>query len=469
MKFLSAKKNKSRRIILFLIILFSPAFFLHAGDTYCFRVYLTDKGVSDDLLDNPEEYLSQKAIERRIKHNIGFTFSDLPISPAYIDTLIRQGGDIVTQSKWLSTVVVASRDSLIAERMLQLPIVDSVKWVWKGEKDGDLFHSVFLNRDTSRLKPEKETKDDLYGYAEPQIKMLNGKKLHEEGFTGKNLSIAVIDAGFTNVDRMSAFSSIHIAGTKNFVSPGESVFQGDDHGTKVLSCLAAYAPGIIVGTAPQASYWLLRSEDNRSEFPIEEDYWASAIEFADSAGVDIIASSLGYFSFDVEEMSYTPDFLDGKTAFISRAAHAAAEKGILVVCSAGNEGNNSWGKITFPSDVAHILTVGSITEDKEKSSFSSTGLTADYRIKPDLVALGTSCAVIDRSGDLRYSSGTSFAAPIIAGLAACLWEALPKLTNKELITLLQNTASQSRRPDAEKGFGIPNLYKAYKKGRKHVR
>jgi len=458
------------RIILFLIFLFSPLFFLFAGETYCFRVYLTDKGHSHstDLLDKPGNYLSQKAIERRIKRNIELTTSDLPISPTYLETLVQQGGEVITQSKWLTTVVIASQDSLIAERMQQLSIVDSVKWVWKGEKNNPSDDPVFLNRDTSQLNPQKETTNNLYGYAEPQVKMLNGKKLHKEGFTGKNLSIAVIDAGFTNADRISAFSSMHLAGTKNFVSPGECVFQGDDHGTKVLSCMAAYLPGVIVGTAPEASYWLLKSEDNRSEFPIEEDYWASAIEFADSVGVDIIASSLGYFNFDVEEMNYSTDLLDGKTAFISRAANMAAEKGILVVCSAGNEGNNSWEKITFPSDVAHILTIGAITEDKEKSSFSSTGFTADYRIKPDLVALGSSCAVIDWNGNLRYASGTSFAAPIIAGFAACLWEALPNLTNKELITLLQNTASQSRHPDAEKGFGIPNIYKAYKKGRKDV-
>ncbi|MDR2967987.1 MAG: S8 family serine peptidase [Tannerellaceae bacterium] len=456
-----------KKLILLLAVLFSPLFFLQAGETYCFRVYLTDKGAAG-LPDNSEAYLSQRAIERRTKHDIAITSSDLPIPPAYINTLADRGGEIITQSKWLSTVVIASTDSLIAERIEQLQIVDSVKLVWKGEREREQAESVFLNRDTSLLKPQKETTSNLYGYAEPQIKMLNGKKLHDKGYTGKNLSIAVTDAGFTNVNRMDAFRSLRLAGTKNFVSPGESIFRGDDHGTKVLSCLAACAPGIMVGTAPQATYWLLKTEDNRSEFPIEEDYWVSAIEFADSAGVDIIASSLGYFSFDVEEMNYSADLLDGKTAFISRAAHIAAEKGILVVSSAGNEGNNDWEKITFPADATHILTVGAITEEKEKSSFSSIGFTADCRVKPDLVALGSDCAVIGWSGDIQYSSGTSFSAPIIAGLTACLWEALPQLTNKELIALLQSTASQSRRPDAEKGFGIPDIYKAYKKGRRNA-
>lgn len=456
-----------KSLILLLAVLFSSPLFLQADDTYCFRVYLADKG-SAGLPDNPEAYLSRRAIERRTKHDIAVTSSDLPIPPDYIDTLAGLGGEIITQSKWLSTVVIASRDSLIAERIRQLHIVDSVKWVWKGEKEKDHSGEVFPGRDTTLLKLQKEGTSDFYGYAGTQIDMLNGKKLHEKGYTGKSLSIAVTDAGFTNVDRMDAFSSLRLAGTKNFVSPGESIFQGDDHGTKVLSCLAACAPGIMVGTAPQASYWLLKTEDNRSEFPIEEDYWVSAIEFADSAGVDIIASSLGYFSFDVEAMNYSAELLDGKTAFISRAAHIAAEKGILVVSSAGNEGNNDWEKITFPSDAAHILTVGAITEDRKRSSFSSIGFTADYRVKPDIVALGTDCAVIDYRGEIQYSSGTSFAAPVIAGLTACLWEALPQLSNKELIALLQNTASQSRHPDAEKGYGIPNVYKAYKKGWKYA-
>lgn len=458
------------RILFLTVSLLSPWFVLSAGETYCFRVYLTDKGYTHPaaLLDNPETFLSQKAIERRAKHLIEINPSDLPISPAYLQTLTQEGGEIVAQSKWLTTVVVASRDSLIAERIQKLAIVDSVKWVWKGERDSHFDPSVFFNRDTSRLTLQQEKTNDLYGYAEPQIRMLNGEKLHKEGFTGTNLSIAVIDAGFTNADRIEAFAAMRLAGTHNFVAPGESVFLGDDHGTRVLSCLAANLPGILVGTAPQATYWLLKSEDNRSEFPIEEDYWANAIEFADSTGVDVIASSLGYFTFDVEEMSYSTDLLDGQTAFISRAAQMAAEKGMLVVCSAGNEGNNDWQKITFPSDVAHLLTVGAVTEEKEKSSFSSTGFTADDRIKPDLVALGSSCAVIGSNGELRYASGTSYAAPIIAGLAACLWEALPELNNKELIALLQRTASQAKRPDAEKGFGIPNIYKAYKKGRKDV-
>lgn len=452
----------------FTLLCFFWTVWLTAGETYCFRVYLSDKGASETLLEQPEKMLSPRAMERRINRGIKLSQTDLPIAVSYLDSLTQLGGEIVTQSKWLSTVVIATQDSLIAGKIGELSIVDSVKWVWKGEKDHNTSPDNFFEQNSSKIIPKEDPVKPFYGYANSQIKMLNGKKLHEDGFTGKDMHIAVIDAGFTNVNRISAFDTIRIIGTRNFVSPDESVFQDDDHGTKVLSCMAANIPGIMVGTAPDASYWLLKSEDNRSEFPIEEDYWAAAVEFADSVGVDIITTSLGYFFFDVDEMSYSTDNLDGKTAFISRAANIASEKGILVICSAGNEGSNSWEKITFPSDAAHILTVGAITEEKEKSSFSSTGFTADFRIKPDLVALGSSCAVIDWSGNLRYASGTSFAAPIVAGLAACLWESLPSLSNTEIINLLQETASQAKHPDAEKGFGIPDVYKAYKKGKKNV-
>lgn len=233
--------------------------------------------------------------------------------------------------------------------------------------------------------------------------------------------------------------------------------------------MAANMPGIMVGTAPKASYLLIKSEDSDSEYPIEEDYWAAAVEYADSVGVDVISSSLGYFAFDADELSYDQSALDGKSSLISQAAHIAAQKGILMFCSAGNEGNGSWGKITFPSDASDILTVGSITEDKKKSIFSSVGFTADYRVKPDVVALGSGSCVIDPQGNVRYASGTSFATPILAGLGVCLWQALPELSNKEVIALLQQVSSQFKQPDAELGYGIPNIYKAYKKGMQYAR
>jgi len=448
-------------------VLFSTGFYSLAGENYYFRVYLNDKGNSEYTIEEPERYLSQGAIQRRQKQQKEITFSDLPISRSFLDTLSSSGGEIITQSKWLSTVVMASPDSLFGKDLQYLTIVDSVKCIWKGKRTEKV--ESFMQSERPRLIPEDIPLASSYGYAESQIEMLNGIKLHKEGFTGKGISAAVIDAGFLNVDRMAVFDSLNLAGTRNFVSPGETVFEGDDHGTKVLSCMAANAPGIMVGTAPDATYWLLKSEDGRSEYPVEEDYWAAAVEFADSVGVDVISSSLGYFSFDEEEMNYSQDALDGKTAFISRIATIAAEKGILVVTSAGNEGGNNWEKITFPSDAHDVLTVGAVTDKKVKSSFSSTGFTADFRVKPDVVALGSGSCVINSSGDISYANGTSFATPILAGLSICLWQALPSLSNTEIIELIRKNADKHKQPDAEMGYGIPNMYKAYKKGLKYAR
>lgn len=434
---------------------------MSATESYCFRVYLKDKGDAGYKVERPEAYLSQAAIERRNKRGVPVTESDLPIAPAYLDTLMTVGGVPVAQSKWLATVVVASPDSLVADRLKELPMVDSVRWVGKRtalppkkEEGGPL---VLLG----------EPLHDEYGYAANQIRMLNGVRLHRAGFRGEGMRVAVIDAGFRNVDRISAFDSLRLLGTHNVVFPGETVFAGDDHGTKVLSCLAAYAPGCMVGTAPEASYLLIKSEESGSEYPVEEDYWTAAVEYADSVGVDAISSSLGYFSYDADEWSYRPSDLDGKTALISRAAHMAAEKGLLVFCSAGNEGNGTWQKITVPADASGILTVGAVGEDKKKAEFSSVGFTADNRVKPDVVALGGGSCVIDADGTVRYANGTSFSTPILAGLGTCLWQALPSLKNQDIITILQQASSHFKKPDPELGYGIPDVYKAYKKERKN--
>ena len=449
-------------ILIFFLLLSIKSF---CEERYCFRVYLNDKGDSGYSLDNPENFLSQAAIDRRLREGKFTDESDLPIAASTIDLLVSVGGEPVVQSKWFSTVVVASDDSTIVDRLKELPVVDSVQWVWKGVK----YELRPEDRETSLLTPNDEPMKTHYGYAQNQIEMLNGIRLHEEGYRGKGVHVAVIDAGFMNVDRISAFQSLDIVGTHNVVCPGQSVFDSDEHGTKVLSCMAANLSGLIVGTAPEASYWLIKSEDGRSEYPIEEDYWIAAVEFADSVGVKVITSSLGYFHYDCEELSYDPSMLDGKTALITRAADMAAEKGILLFISAGNEGSGQWRKITFPSDAKNVLTVGAITDEKVKSSFSSVGFTEDARVKPDVVALGTATTVIDSSGNIRFSNGTSFSTPVLAGLGICLWQALPWLNNLQVIELIQQFSSQYKRPDIELGYGIPDIYEAVKSERRNDR
>lgn len=439
-------------------------FSLAATESYKFRVYLKDKGEMIYSVDRPEQFLSEEAVKRKMLKGTEISVSDMPISTTYLDSLVSLGAKIVTQSKWFGTVVVGTQDSLQVDAFKQLAFVDSVKWIWKGTDDIPQPEK----EEQTRLKAEDQPLASFYGYAEKQIDLHNGQRLHSVGFRGKGMRVAVIDAGFMNVDRIAAFDSLNLKGTRNFVFPDQSVYWGDDHGTKVLSCMAANLPGVMVGTAPEAEYWLLKSEDSRSEFPVEEDYWVAAVEFADSVGVDVITSSLGYFSFDNETLEYGKTALDGKTALISKAAYMAAQKGILLFSSAGNEGSGQWEKITFPADASSIVTVGAVTERKHRSIFSSKGFTSDLRIKPDVVALGSGCCVIDTQGNIAYANGTSFATPILAGLAACLWQALPHLSNSEMVKLLQETAHQHNQPDVELGYGIPDIYKAYKLQRKHI-
>ena len=463
------RRNSFRKIRIsgwwiFLLLLIS-VFQSVASPRYRFRVYLHTKGEAGYRVDKPEAFLSAEAIARRERMGIAVEADDCPIAPAILDQLAQTGVKPILTSKWMRTVVVESEDYGVEQTLRQLPMVDSVQFVWQGEATAPLDRV----KSGERLAPTKEPKKSPYGYALGQIKLLNGLKLHRAGFRGQGMRVAVIDAGFLNADRMRVFDSLRLLGTYNVVSPGQSVFAEDEHGTKVLSCLAANAPGWMVGTAPEASYWLIKSEDSRSEYPIEEDYYVAALEFADSVGVAVVSSSLGYYTFDDDSLSYTQADLDGHTAFISRAAHRAAEKGLLLFSSAGNEGNSTWEKITFPADTEGILTVGSMTSQKERSRFSSKGLTADGRIKPDLVALGSGSCVVVGSGEISYGSGTSFATPILAGMGICLWQALPQLSPQELIDLLRHSGSQAERRDAELGYGLPNLYKAYKKGKKYAK
>jgi len=424
--------HKSAVILCFVLC----AHVLCADTSYCFRVYLHDKGEPAYMISSPEEFLSPDAINLRRLHEIFIDETDLPVSEQYIKVLMSTGVSIVVKSKWMNTIVVESADSSVIERLRNFSFVDSVCCVWNGE---DRINSSPCENDTAYLMVENKPLENPYGYAFEQTAMLNGITLHEKGFKGKDMRIAVIDAGFENVDKINAFSSLNLIGTYNVIDPFWDVFCEDSHGTKVLSCMAANLRGVMTGTAPEASFLLIKSEDQRGENPIEEDYWAAAVEYADSMGINVISSSLGYFRFDRAPDYYLHDNLDGKTAFSSRIADIAAKKGILVVSSAGNEGNNEWSKVTFPADAKDVLSVGSVNSDREKSNFSSVGMTADYRIKPDIVALGTGVCVINSDGQIQYTNGTSFAAPTVTGLVACLWQAFPLLKNTEIIKLIKET------------------------------
>ena len=429
-------------------------------DTLKYRISLTDKAATTYSIQQPEEFLSRKSIDRRLRQKLAIDSTDLPVCKKYVDAIRKKGVHVLVTGKWDNFVTVSCNDSMLIDEIAKLPFVRSTEKVWQGKV------SAVTKRDSLINDPQRS--DSLYGPAITQIEMSRANLLHDAGFKGQGMTIAVIDAGFHNADKITAMQNIRIQGTKDFVNPQSDIFAESSHGMAVLSCIAMNRPGVMTGTAPEASFWLLRSEDEYSEHLVEQDYWAAAVEYADSVGVDVVSSSLGYFSFDVEALNYHQDQLDGRTSLISRAAKMASSKGILLFSSAGNEGGGSWGKITFPADAPDILTVGAITDRKKKSNFSSVGFTADYRVKPDVVALGTGCCVIDPTGNIRYANGTSFATPILAGLGVCLWQAFPSLTNKDIISLLQRFGSKFEQPDAELGYGIPDVYKAYKQERKYA-
>jgi len=425
---------------------------------YMFRLTLKDKGTSAFSIDRPEEFLSSKSIERRNKQGYKINESDIPISSDYLKEIEQTGGVLVAKSKWLNTVTVLCTDSLLVEKFLALPFVDSSMFVWRG--------TIYDNpremmRDSIAHFPISiDTVRNYYGLGFPNIHTLNGEVLHNSGYKGQGMDIAVVDAGFNNLPFIEYLDNIHIKGYKNFVYNGDGYSINNrinQHGLNALSCIATNKPHRYVGTAPEADFWLLVSEDSRSEFPIEEDYWVSAMEYADSVGVDVVNTSLGYYKFDYPAIDADASEIDGKTRLISRAATKAVQKGMFLVCSAGNEGNGKWGKITSPADAAGVLTVGAMKMDSTIAPFSSRGYTADLRVKPDVVALGYYLPLINDEGKIVLKSGTSFSSPIMCGMVACLWQAFPTLTNMELLDIIQKSSNRYDHPDETFGYGIPNM------------
>ena len=429
-----------------------------SGETlsYRYRVQLKDKALTTFRLDRPEEFLSSRSVERRMRQGLEVDSTDLPVCAAYLRRLEEQGGRIVSSSKWNNTVLVETGNEQTAERFLANPFVVSVRKVWVS--------SGPVQARPSDRKKEVDNKwteqTDPYGVGADQIRMHHGDSIHNAGFRGKGMEIAVIDAGYYNVDAMKIFRKMDILGTRDFVNPESDIYAEHDHGMKVLSCLAANMPHVMVGTAPEAGYWLLRTEDNDSEQPAEEDNWAAAIEFADSVGVDVVNTSLGYFSFNDAMDNYTYRELDGHTSLMAASASRAADKGILVVCSAGNSGMDSWKKITPPADAEHVLTVGAVDSLRMNAPFSSIGNTADGRVKPDIVAQGESVALYSLNGTVVTADGTSFSTPLLCGGVACLWQAFPDKTPLQIIDAVRRSGNNAAHPDNIYGYGIPNLWEA---------
>lgn len=447
-----------KSILLFpAVLLFLCVSSLQSQETKMYRLHLKDKGNPAFSLAHPEDFLSLKSIERRNRQNLEVDSFDIPIDPAYMESITKTGAVIRTYSKWMKTVVVHLSDMEILSGLKNLPFVDSLYCVWEGNLPAkNMQVDIRLSSDVV------ENAINSYGSGFTQIAVNNGYLLHDAGFRGKGIAIAVLDGGFVNADKIDYFNQDQIKGTKSFNHESTDMLrEGSDHGVRVLSCMLSNKSGDMTGTAPEADYYLFRTEVMDEEFPVEEDYWIAALEYADSLGVDIVTSSLGYSTFNDATMNHTKEQLDGRSIPISRAAGLSASRGIVLFNSAGNEGNNNWKKIIFPADAENIITVGSIDKDSIRSYFSSVGMTADKRIKPDLVAMGYQVSVIDSSGKIVQSNGTSYSTPILAGLTACLREALPDLSSYAMLNLLREAANHFQNPDSLTGYGVADIYKAY--------
>jgi hypothetical protein len=427
------------------------------ANEYKFRLILKDKGVSDYPIGQPLKFLSAKAIERRRKQNIAIDATDLPISSAYLRAIEAVGGKIVAKSKWLNTVSVHCEDQFLIDQYKALPFVKDVVKVWQGKKSA-VTAAKYVDAPQTVTNHTVQTTFD-YGSATDNISINNGQVLHQQGFKGAGIEIAVIDEGFIGLKNNSTFKNVNIKGAKSFVFENDDPYSIGSHGVEVTSCMAINLPGKYVGTAPEANYWLFRTEDGSSEFPVEEDYWVAAAEYADSVGVDVINSSLYYATtYGLDYGRYKFEDMDGKTAMSSRGANMAASKGILILNCAGND--RSW--VGAPADAPGVLAVGSVSYKKELSYFSSWGITVDGRMKPDVMAQGGNSSVIGADGAQKNSSGTSFASPTLCGLVACLWQAFPKLTAAELREVVRQSGDKASKPEVPFGYGISDMQQAMK-------
>lgn len=434
-------------------------------------VKFTDKNNSPFSINTPLDYLTQRAIDRRINQNISLSVQDFPLNSTYVNQVAGLGAQVLNRSKWLNAISVFCTDTAVIQNIQALPFVQSITAVKRHgassmvpKFEDELAYSPVVKQKNSNINIVYRNVLD-YGPSFGQVNMIGGTLMHAAGFLGSGKVIAVIDAGFYNADLCetfdSAFINNQILGTWDFVDRETNVYNDNSHGTYVLSTIAGYTPGSLIGTAPKASFWLLRSEDAPTEYIVEEFNWVCAAEFADSVGADIINSSLGYTTFDNTLQNHTYAELDGNTAMASIGASIAASKGIIVCNSAGNSGENSWLRIGIPADADHILTVGAVDSLENVAPFSSRGHSADGRIKPDLAAQGVSTVGQNEPGIFAVSNGTSFSSPLIAGMCASLWEALPNLSAAALIQKIKESCDQYANPDSLKGYGIPDFAQVY--------
>ena len=422
-------------------------------------VYFRDKPNAQTFLNNPLTMLTQRAIDRRTVQNIAIALNDVPVHQPYIDAIAAVNGIVVkAKSKWLNCVHVRGTQATIT-LLMNNTFVEKI--IFANKNIGQLGKNATSSVNNPVNKQFETAVGFNYGNSANQIQMLNGDILHQQNFTGAGKIMAILDSGFTNVNTIAPFQRIRdnnqLLGGYNFVDGNTTIYGRHNHGTNVLSTIAGFADNQLVGTAPDAKFYLFITEDINSENPVEESYWVEAAEMADSLGVDVINSSLGYFGYDNPAYSYSYSDMTGNKAFASKGANIAFLKGMIVVCSAGNSGGSSEPFVGVPAEATNVIAVGAVKFDRTLASFSSIGPSFDGRVKPDVMAQGQASVVASTSGVITTANGTSFSSPIMAGIITSFWQALPNATNVEILQFVKQASDRFANPTAQFGYGIPNF------------
>lgn len=431
-------------------LLFCFAFLSYANDSQYVIVSFKDKDLSKIVW---EDYYSSKSLERRLRQGLDFNYHDYPIQTSYITSLINAGYQVVDSSRWLNAalVLLSSPHDSCFDSLSDFSFVNSVEYLG-GRMKQEQYH---LSQDSTY----NEEEGILSSVA---IKSIGLDTLHQEGYLGKDITIAIIDAGFKELQHLQRFQHLYedqILGERNFIDSSLSVYSETMHGTKIMSLFSCKNGQELIGGSPKANFWLLVSEAAYDEYPLEEFYYVKALEFCDSVGVDIVNASIGYNRFDSVEDSYQIHDLYTKRSISSRASSIAASKGILLVTSAGNEGTSSWKEVTIPADADSIIAVGAANFKGEPAYFASYGREGAQLVRPNLSAPGDKVYTLNENGRFTLSYGSSYAAPLISAAIACLWEKYPSIKAYDMIQYLEQTATHHSNPELQTGYGFPDLKK----------
>ena len=447
------------KYLVFFISLFSfTVLAQNTNKTGILKIWIVfeDKGPAENrLLAEIQPGISKRALLRRAKSagNTALTdWYDLPLYRTYVDSLKPYLKRLRTQSRWLNALSAEIMPEYL-DTLNRFSFVKQIDTIigFRHRPLPDTQPGFYLKEPNKVTDPHTE-----YGPSFRQLEQIGIPLLHEKGYHGQGVLIALLDAGYNQIDSHVAFKHLSVIERRDFTD-GDTLVDGGNHGLSVLGTIAGYREGQLIGPAYGASFLLARTEVVTSETPIEEDYWVAGLEWAEQRGADIVSSSLGYIDW------YSPEDLDGKTAKVSIAADIAGRKGVLVFNSAGNEGLSSWKRITPPADARHVLAIAAVNRYGERAAFSSVGPTSDGRIKPDLAAMGQGVytAVPRDTAGFQSLNGTSFSCPLAAGAAAVLISAFPDLNPYHIVRAIRETASQNSQPDTLLGWGIINAAAAY--------